>query len=200
MSGEKAGHLGAHGRFDHVPDHRTENGIEAVQAGDLSLELLPGQCITVDQHENLLGLSPRSGGLHRFRYRPTFGGLRHVLPTVGCSLLHRHSTFLISIIPAKAACLIRYRLRLWQLEVYLSMRAARTGRSVHIESLSIFLDNMTVRLLEVSLTPGSISLHTAQCSDNTLAIPAYRAWTSLRPTSWTGWNWNGSTDTCFSQP
>ena len=67
---EEAGHLGSHGRLDHVLDHRTENGIEVVQAGDLSLEHLPGQFVTVDQHGNLLGLLPLSGGLHSFRYRP----------------------------------------------------------------------------------------------------------------------------------
>ena len=63
---EEAGHLGSHGRFDHVLDHRAENGIEVVQAGDLSLEHLPGQFVTVDQHGNLLGLSSLSGGLHSF--------------------------------------------------------------------------------------------------------------------------------------
>jgi len=55
---EEAGHLGSHGRFDHVLDHRTENGIEVVQAGDLSLKHLPGQFVAVDQHENLLGFRP----------------------------------------------------------------------------------------------------------------------------------------------
>jgi len=28
---EETGHLGPHGRFDHVLDHRAENGIEVVQ-------------------------------------------------------------------------------------------------------------------------------------------------------------------------
>ena len=42
-------------------DYRTENGIEVVQAGDLSFEHLPGQFVTVDQHENFLELSPLSG-------------------------------------------------------------------------------------------------------------------------------------------
>jgi len=55
---EEARHFGSHGRFDHVLDHRTENGIEVVQAGDLSLEHLPGQFVTVDQHGNLLGFRP----------------------------------------------------------------------------------------------------------------------------------------------
>jgi len=66
---KEAGHLGPHCRFDHVLDHRAENRIEVIQAGDLSLEHLPGKFITVNQHENLLELEPLSGGLHSFCYR-----------------------------------------------------------------------------------------------------------------------------------
>jgi hypothetical protein len=47
------------------------NSLEVLQASG-AFEHLPGQFVTVDQHENRLGLAPLSGGLHRFRYRTLF--------------------------------------------------------------------------------------------------------------------------------